>query len=157
MLQIALRKASGGQRFSAVDSGVEFFEADALALPCADESFDLVASAFGFRNLANYERGLAEIRRVLRPGGELAILEFAEPQSRVFGALYRVYFHRVLPRIGAAISGNSSAYSYLPASVQKFPSAADFGRMLSRAGFSEIGCEKWTGGIVALHTGRRSR
>jgi demethylmenaquinone methyltransferase/2-methoxy-6-polyprenyl-1,4-benzoquinol methylase len=106
---------------SASGATVDFVEADALALPFADSTFDLVACAFGFRNLANYERGLKEILRVLRPGGVVAILEFAQPPGKFFGALYRFYFRNVLPRFGALISGNASAYSYLPTSVSKFP------------------------------------
>jgi demethylmenaquinone methyltransferase/2-methoxy-6-polyprenyl-1,4-benzoquinol methylase len=96
-------------RAKAAASGakVNFVEADALALPFADGSFDLVSCAFGFRNLANYERGLLEIHRVLKPGGAVAILEFAEPRGRVFGALYRIYFRRILPRLGGWISGNA--------------------------------------------------
>ncbi len=99
-------------------------EADALTLPFADGAFDLVATAFGFRNLANYETGLRELRRVLRPNGSLAILEFAEPRSAVFGSMFRFYFHRILPRIGGLISGNAQAYGYLPNSVARFPRPA---------------------------------
>jgi len=133
----------------------QYIEADALDLPFSDACFDLVATAFGFRNLANYERGLAEIGRVLKPGGALAILEFSEPRSRVFGALYRFYFRSVLPRIGRIISGDGSAYSYLPASVGRFPSVDELVRLIERAGFHGGCFEYWTGGIVALHTATR--
>src|SRR6185437_12356577 len=95
-------------------SHVEFLEADALALPFADQSFDLLTTAFGFRNLANYAAGLAEFRRVLRPGGSIAILEFAEPDSAIFGRLFRFYFRRVLPKLGGLVSGSAQAYGYLP-------------------------------------------
>lgn len=128
-----------------------YIEADALALPFADASFDLVTAAFGFRNLANYDRGLREMFRVLRPGGQIAILEFSEPKGAVFGRLYRFYFTRILPRIGAAISGNHSAYSYLPNSVEKFPTPEELARRISAAGFAEPNYELWTGGSVALH------
>src|SRR3981189_3979210 len=110
MLVLARAKAA------ATGGAVEFIEADALNLPFADASFDLVSCAFGFRNLANYERGLQEILRVLKPGGTVGILEFAEPTGKAFGAMYRFYFRRVLPLLGAMISGNASSYTYPPMS-----------------------------------------
>jgi demethylmenaquinone methyltransferase/2-methoxy-6-polyprenyl-1,4-benzoquinol methylase len=124
-------------------------------MPFADETFDLVTTAFGFRNLANYDEGLKEIRRVLRPGGELGILEFSEPRGRLFGALYRFYFRHILPTLGGAISGNSAAYSYLPRSVGRFPSPVELAAQMERAGFGDVRFVRWTGGIVTLHTGRR--
>jgi demethylmenaquinone methyltransferase / 2-methoxy-6-polyprenyl-1,4-benzoquinol methylase len=136
-------------------TNVEFVEADALALPFTDASFDLVSCAFGFRNLANYERGLREIHRVLKPGGYVAILEFAEPPGKLFGALYRFYFRHVLPRLGGWISGNASAYSYLPRSVSKFPSPEQLRDLFQAAGFNDSQFVRWTGGIVTLHTGRK--
>lgn len=135
---------------------VEFIEADALSLPFADASFDLVSCAFGFRNLANYQRGLQEILRVLRPGGAVAILEFAEPPGRIFGGIYRFYFRHVLPRLGGLISGNATAYSYLPSSVSKFPSPDDLRGHFERTGYVDVRYERWTGGIVTLHTGCKS-
>lgn len=135
--------------------GVEFVEADALHLPFADASFDLVTCAFGFRNLANYERGLQEILRVLKPGGEVGILEFAEPPGKLFGAFYRFYFRHILPRLGGLISGNSSAYTYLPSSVSRFPSPEELKSQFERAGYVEVGFERWTGGVVTLHIGRK--
>ena len=137
-------------------NSIAFLEADALALPFADESFDLVTTAFGFRNLANYRAGLAEFRRVLRPGGSLAILEFSEPRSALFGSLFGFYFRRVLPRIGGIISGNAGAYGYLPRSVRRFPQPPELARWMEEAGFTKVSFERWTGGIVALHTGERS-
>lgn len=134
-----------------------FAEADALRLPFADASFDLATAAFGFRNLANYEQGLSEIYRVLRPGGEVALLEFAEPAGAVFGRVYRFYFRRILPRLGGVISGSDAAYSYLPNSVLRFPSPRDLAEQMRRSGFAEVRCELWTRGIVVLHTGRRAR
>ncbi len=130
-------------------------EADALVLPFPDASLDLVTSAFGFRNLSNYEKGLAEIRRVLRPGGVAAILEFSQPQGRLFGAFYRLYSARVLPAVGRLISGDPSAYTYLPESVRKFPAASDLASAMRCSGFSNVEYELMTGGIVALHTGER--
>jgi demethylmenaquinone methyltransferase/2-methoxy-6-polyprenyl-1,4-benzoquinol methylase len=139
---------------AACGAGVTFVEADALALPFGDGSFDLVSCSFGFRNLANYERGLLEILRVLKPGGVAAILEFAEPPGKIFGGLYRFYFRRVLPRLGGLISGNGSAYTYLPASVSKFPSPDALRALFERTGYLEARFERWTGGIVTLHCGR---
>ena len=132
-----------------------FIEADALALPFAGESFDLIAAAFGFRNLANYAAGLAEIHRVLRPGGEAAILEFAEPKGALLSRLFHFYFHRVLPGIGGLISGDAQAYAYLPASVSRYPDPDAVASLMTRAGFSGVQFERWMGGLVTLHTGRR--
>ena len=97
-----------------------WIEADALNLPFPSNHFDLVTSAFGFRNLADYDAGLREIARVLRPGGECGILDFGEPKG-MMGALYRIYFKQVLPRVGTLISGVRGPYAYLPASVERFP------------------------------------
>jgi len=149
MLMLAQQKASEG-RCAAV-----FVEGDALAMPFPDASFDLVTAAFGFRNLANYERGLLEILRLLKPGGEVGILEFSEPRGALFGPLYRFYFTRILPRIGGAISGSDATYAYLPGSVQKFPSPEGLKGQMERLGFLNAGFECWTGGIVALHRGRK--
>src|SRR4051812_41150020 len=99
------------------------FESDALAIPARDASFDLLTVAFGFRNLANYEKGLLEMRRVLRPGGIAAILEFSQPPNPLFASVYNFYSRRVLPSLGGALSGSKDAYAYLPESVRKFPSA----------------------------------
>ncbi len=140
---------------AATGANVEFVEADALSLPFGDASFDLVSCAFGFRNLANYERGLREIFRVLKPGGAIAILEFAEPRGKMFGTLYRFYFRRVLPRLGGLISGNSQAYTYLPSSVSKFPNPEELAKQIESAGFTSVRYESWTGGIVTLHAGRK--
>jgi demethylmenaquinone methyltransferase / 2-methoxy-6-polyprenyl-1,4-benzoquinol methylase len=129
------------------------FEADALALPLADNSLDLITMAFGFRNLANYERGLAEMRRVLRPGGVFAVLEFSQPTNRPFAAVYRFLSNRVLPRVGGMVSGSHDAYSYLPESIRKFPGAEDLAGSVLRAGFSRVEFERMTGGAVALHRG----
>lgn len=132
-----------------------FLEADALALPFADAGFDLLTAAFGFRNLANYAAGLAEIHRVLRPGGEVAILEFAEPKGALLSRLCHFYFHRVLPGIGGLISGDAQAYGYLPASVSRYPDPKIVAELMSGAGFSGVQWERWMGGLVTLHTGRR--
>ena len=129
-------------------------EADALALPLPDASLDLITIAFGFRNLVDYDAGLRELRRVIRPRGMAAILEFSHPPGRIFGALYEFYSLRVLPKVGGMISGDAAAYSYLQTSVKKFPGAEELARRMEEAGFEQVGFERMTGGIVALHTGR---
>lgn len=147
MLEAARRKlARAGLRSALV-------EADALSLPFPDASLDLVTAAFGFRNLANYERGLAEMRRTLREGGAAAILEFSRPGNALFAALYEFYSRSVLPVVGGAVSGERSAYSYLPESVRRFPSAAQLTDKMRAAGFERVEVEWMTGGIVALHIG----
>jgi demethylmenaquinone methyltransferase/2-methoxy-6-polyprenyl-1,4-benzoquinol methylase len=137
-------------------TSIPFFEADALNLPFAGESFDLVTTAFGFRNLANYESGLREIARILRPGGTLAILEFTEPPDSVMGNLYRWYCGKILPRIGGMISGNALAYVYLPRSISRFFKPSELAVLMKQMGYSEASYETWMFGSVALHTARKS-
>lgn len=132
---------------------VEFVEADALALPLPDASQDLVVSAFGFRNLADYASGLREIRRVLKPGGEIGVLDFSEPPG-VLGTGYRLYFRHVLPRIGGLISGSGASYAYLPASVERFPSPKDFQSMMQHAGFSQTAWKPYLFGVAGLWSGQ---
>jgi demethylmenaquinone methyltransferase / 2-methoxy-6-polyprenyl-1,4-benzoquinol methylase len=129
-----------------------FFEADALQLPFADASFDLITTAFGFRNLANYEAGLREIHRLLKTGGTVAILEFTEPPPGLLGDLYRWYFRNVLPRIGAALSGDRSAYTYLPASVSRFYRPKELASLMTTLAYDSVDVRVWTFGTVALHT-----
>ncbi len=131
------------------------FEADALNLPLREGSLDLVTMAFGFRNLANYDRGLEELLRVLKPGGVAAILEFSQPTNPAFGALYRFFSAHVLARAGGLISGAPDAYAYLPESIQKFPDADQLARQMYAAGFTRVEFERMTGGAVALHVGWR--
>jgi demethylmenaquinone methyltransferase/2-methoxy-6-polyprenyl-1,4-benzoquinol methylase len=131
------------------------FEADALALPIPNASVDLLTVAFGFRNLADYRAGLAEMLRVLAPGGTAAILEFSTPPNRLFRLVYDAYSRRVLPLIGGFLSGSREAYSYLPDSVSKFPGPERIADDMRHAGFSEVKFELLTGGVVALHTGKR--
>jgi demethylmenaquinone methyltransferase / 2-methoxy-6-polyprenyl-1,4-benzoquinol methylase len=135
-------------------AGNPLFEADALRLPLADASLDLITVAFGFRNLANYEAGLREMRRVLRPEGVAAILEFSKPPNKFFAAFYNFYSRSILPAIGGAISGSRDAYAYLPESVRKFPAPEELADMMRAAGFAKVEFERLTGGIVALHVGR---
>lgn len=134
----------------------KLFEADALQLPIAGGSFDLLTIAFGFRNLASYRDGLIELRRVLRPGGTLAILEFSTPPNRFLADLYHFYSRAILPAIGGMISGSKDAYRYLPESVRKFPDASGLAEQMRNAGFVNVRFERMTAGIVALHCGDRS-
>jgi len=125
-------------------------EADALHLPIANAAVDLVTSAFGFRNLANYEEGLAEILRVLRPGGQLGILECNQPEG-LTGAIYNIYFKTILPRLGGLISGNATAYSYLNSSVYRFPRPPRMIELLRKAGFANPTWTGYTFGAVGLY------
>lgn len=134
-------------------SKARLFEADALALPIADHVLDAISIAFGFRNLANYEAGLREAHRVLKPGGMLAILEFSHPQGPIMKRAYGFYSRVMLPAIGSLISGAPGAYAYLPESIRKFPRAAELRSMMNSAGFVETRFELLTGGIAAVHTG----
>lgn len=131
------------------------FEADALTLPVASNSMDLVTCAFGFRNFVNYRRGMTEILRILKPGGTAAILEFSTPPNALFRGFYNFYSRQILPRIGAMISGSKDAYTYLPESVRKFPPADALAGEFQQAGFAEVEYELLTFGIVALHLARK--
>jgi demethylmenaquinone methyltransferase/2-methoxy-6-polyprenyl-1,4-benzoquinol methylase len=127
-------------------------EADALHLPLADAGLNLVTSAFGFRNLANYKSGLREFHRVLAHDGEIGILDFGEPGG-VAGKLYAFYFRRILPAIGARLSGIGSAYRYLPASVHRFPQPPQMLELMRTAGFREVTWTPYTFGIAGLYRG----
>jgi demethylmenaquinone methyltransferase/2-methoxy-6-polyprenyl-1,4-benzoquinol methylase len=146
MLERAVRKSNGNSPC--------WIEADALTLPFADGSLDLVTSAFGFRNLADYDAGLRELARVLRPGGELGILECAEPDGAL-GRMYWIYFRRVLPKVGTAISGVKGAYAYLPASVERFPRPDEMMARMRAAGFRQAEWTPYTFGTAALYRGIR--
>jgi demethylmenaquinone methyltransferase/2-methoxy-6-polyprenyl-1,4-benzoquinol methylase len=128
-------------------------EADGLMLPLPDGSLDAITIGFGFRNFANYRRGLDEMLRVLKPGGVAAILEFSQPRNRIFGAAYGCFSTTLLPRIGGLISGSAQAYSYLPESIRKFPDAGQLAALMREAGFSRADYELMTFGAVALHLG----
>lgn len=130
--------------------------ADALRLPVSDASLDGAIVAFGARNLADLDAGLREAHRVLRPGARFVILEFSTPRIRLVRAGYHLYFHHLLPRIGAAISGNRTAYRYLPTSVAHFPSEPALAERLRQAGFRDVSWESLTFGIAAIHVGTRA-
>lgn len=129
-------------------------EADALQLPFPDAHFDLVTAAFGFRNLADYDAGLRELIRVLRPGGECGILDFSEPAG-VMGRIYRLYFKHVLPAVGTMISGVSGPYAYLPRSVERFPAPAEMVERMRVAGFAESSWTPYTFGIAGLYRAKK--
>lgn len=151
MLQRASAKTAEKGRGNALC----WIEADALRLPFPDRHFDLVTSAFGFRNLADYDAGLREIARVLAPGGECGILDFGEPGGWL-GSLYRVYFKKVLPAIGTVISGVKGPYAYLPASVERFPAPDEMLNRMHQAGFREVSWTPYSFGIAGLYRGIRS-
>ena len=148
--QMLVRGAAKLQKHAAIA-----IEADALHLPLADRTLQLLTTAFGFRNLANYEAGLAEFHRVLASGGELGILDFSEPAG-LLGRFYAFYFHRVLPRIGRMLSGSSGAYAYLPASVGRFPAPSEMLTKLENAGFRDARWTPYTFGIAGLYTARKA-
>jgi len=147
MLQRATAKGKG--------TTLQWIEADALQLPFPDGHFNLVTSAFGFRNLADYDAGLREIVRVLAPGGECGILDFGEPDG-LLGHVYRVYFKHVLPAIGTVISGVQGPYKYLPASVERFPAPDEMLGRMRQAGFGEASWTPYTFGIAGLYRGVKS-
>jgi demethylmenaquinone methyltransferase / 2-methoxy-6-polyprenyl-1,4-benzoquinol methylase len=137
-----------------VNKKIVSVEADALKLPFSDSRFDLVVSAFGFRNLANYRVGLEEIYRVLRTEGEIGILDFSEPGG-VFGRLYAFYFRNVLPKIGTLISGVSGPYAYLPASVERFPAPEKMVELMRSVGYREVSWTPYSFGIAGLYRGKK--
>ncbi|MBA2339995.1 MAG: class I SAM-dependent methyltransferase [Pyrinomonadaceae bacterium] len=147
MLELAARKS---------ERKLALLEGDALLLPFADASFDLLTIGFGLRNLANVGAGLSELRRVLKPGGTLYVLEFSKPVIPGFSKLFEFYFKRVLPPIGDAVNGRQGAYVYLSDSVQRFPDQKGLVGLMREAGFAEVEYKNLTGGIAALHTGVRA-
>ena len=136
--------------------GISFVESDALALPFDDDQFDALTIAFGLRNLANFADGLAELHRVLKPNGKIAILEFSSPIIPGFRQLFNFYFANILPRIGGAVSGSRGAYEYLPDSVRKFPDQKNLTLLMERTGFTQVKYQNLTGGIAALHSGTKT-
>lgn len=148
----------GARKFGTTSSNRSIalaLEADALHLPVRSGSLDLIVTAFGFRNLANYEAGLREFHRVLKPGGQLGILEFSEPGG-LLGKIYALYFRCVLPAIGRMICGKDGPYSYLPASVDAFPTPRELMAMMQKAGYSNSSWQPYTFGIAGLYTAVRA-
>jgi demethylmenaquinone methyltransferase / 2-methoxy-6-polyprenyl-1,4-benzoquinol methylase len=130
---------------------IEWVQGDLLALPFPDGSFDAATVGFGVRNVADLERGLRELRRVLRPGGRLGVLEITRPRGPV-RPFFTLWFDRIVPLLGRALPGGA-AYTYLPASVRRFPGAEELAALLSRCGFADVRFDLLGGSIVALHTG----
>jgi len=147
MLAVAKTKSVDGTQ------AIPYIEADALRLPFGDEAFDAVTIAFGLRNLANVPDGLHELRRIIKPGGSLVVLEFSAPVIPGFGHLFNFYFSHILPRIGGAVSGSRGAYEYLPDSVAKFPNQKGLKLLMQESGFSDVTFQNLTGGIAAIHSG----
>ncbi len=135
--------------------GVSWLLGDALRLPHPDRTFDAVTNAFLLRNLADLRVGLAEMARVLKPGGRLVCLDMTHPKPGLFAALYRLYFGRLLPLVAGLISGDRAAYRYLPQSLEGYPDAATLAAMLADAGLHGVNVTRLGGGSVALHVARK--
>lgn len=140
-----------------LEDKIELMVGDAESLPFEDGSFDRVTVAFGVRNFENLRRGLSEMRRVLSAEGKLVILELSVPQNRFLFALYKLYFTKILPLIGGAISGNKGAYNYLPASVIAFPKPAEFMRILEDCGYGRVTHHSLSFGLCRMYTGYSAR
>ena len=136
------------------DASIEWVQGDALALPFEDASFDAATVGFGVRNVADLEAGLRELRRVLRAGGRLGILEITTPRGAL-APFYEIWFDRVVPQLGKVLPGGD-AYTYLPASVRRFPPPDELAALLERTGFANVRYRLFAGGIVALHVGEAS-
>jgi demethylmenaquinone methyltransferase/2-methoxy-6-polyprenyl-1,4-benzoquinol methylase len=134
---------------------ITLVEGDALSLPFKDSTFDVVSIAFGLRNLSDISSGLKELRRILKPQGRVAVLEFSRPSNSVLRTLFGIYFRNLLPLLGGIISGSLGAYTYLPSSVAQFPDQQQLVSLIEQAGFDQVSYENLTGGIAALHLGRR--
>jgi demethylmenaquinone methyltransferase/2-methoxy-6-polyprenyl-1,4-benzoquinol methylase len=149
----------GAEKFGPKNADAPYavaIEADALHLPLRAKALDLIVTAFGFRNLANYEAGLKEFHRVLKPGGQLGILEFSEPGG-LAGKAYGLYFRRVLPAVGRMICGKDGPYNYLPSSVGDFPPPSAMIEMMQTAGFAQCAWRPYTLGIAGLYSAERPR
>ncbi len=149
MLEIAAEKNERG------NVSIPYIEADALSLPFTDASFNAVTIAFGLRNLANWEDGLRELLRVLKPDGKLVVLEFSSPIIPGFRQIFQFYFKGILPKIGGIFSGSRGAYEYLSESVSRFPDQKNLAKMMRETGFSDVEYKNLTGGIAAIHIGTR--
>jgi len=149
MLELAARKASK------LKAAISLVEGDALSLPFRDDSFNGVTIAFGLRNFSSTEGGLKELLRVLKPGGKAAVLEFSKPIGPGFRAAFHFYFGTVLPLLGGIVSGSRSAYQYLPDSVSRFPDQKQLAALMRTIGFEKVEYKNLTGGIAALHLGKK--
>jgi demethylmenaquinone methyltransferase/2-methoxy-6-polyprenyl-1,4-benzoquinol methylase len=132
---------------------IKMMKGDSENLPFEDNRFDAITVGFGVRNFENLEKGLKEMKRVLRTGGKVAILEFSKPTNPVFAALYNFYFHKILPAWGKLVSKSNSAYTYLPNSVEAFPNGKDFLVILESCGYKQVNYKPLTFGICSIYTG----
>lgn len=143
----------GKKRLTASETKhIRMLQADAEHIPFSDNTFDVVTVAYGVRNFENLEKGLSEIYRVLKPGAQLAILEFSKPQTFPIKQLYALYSRYILPVIGKLFTKDKRAYSYLPESVQQFPEGSSFLRILQQQGYTHTQCQPLTFGIVSIYT-----
>jgi demethylmenaquinone methyltransferase/2-methoxy-6-polyprenyl-1,4-benzoquinol methylase len=149
MLEIAAEKNK------TENTSIPYIEGDALSLPFSDDSFDAVTIAFGLRNLANWNDGLIELLRILKPEGKLVILEFSQPIVPGFRHIFQFYFKNILPKIGGAFSGSQGAYEYLSESVSRFPNQKKLVEMMLETGFLNVEFKNLTGGIAAIHIGTK--
>lgn len=150
-----LRVGRGKAVKKKVGERITFVHGDAEALPFDDESFDVATAAFGVRNFQDAGAGLREMRRVLKPGGSVFILEFSVPRGKIFGPLYRFYFRNVLPRIGGLFSRDYDAYKYLPSSVEEFPLPPVFKALLEESGFGRCTARELTRGVAVIYKGEK--
>lgn len=151
MLAVGRKKIADRQ----LTSQVELFSGDSENIPFADNKFDAVTVGFGVRNFENLQRGLAEIYRVVKPGGMVVVLEFSRPRTFPFRQVYNFYFKFILPKIGRFISSDKAAYTYLPESVEAFPDGEDFLQCLSTVGFKNTKCRALTFGISSIYSGSK--
>jgi demethylmenaquinone methyltransferase/2-methoxy-6-polyprenyl-1,4-benzoquinol methylase len=154
--QAMLVRGASKIRRGGLESRARLVGGDGERLPVGDALFDGALVAFGIRNIGDPLAALREVHRVLRPGGRFVVLEFSLPPGLV-GRVYRLYFTQVLPRVGGLVSGDRSAYAYLPASVEGFPSPGAFGTLMERAGYTSVRWQLLTGGIACLHRGEKAR
>lgn len=147
------RRRQAGHRDPAAASRIEFVQGDALALPFDDDSFDVVTVSFGVRNVEDLALAFREFARVARPGARIVCLEITRPRSTLFNRFYDVWFDRVVPLLGAIVSRDKAAYTYLPESTKSFPRPPQLAEVIRAAGIGEVRWRRFGGGIVALHSG----
>ncbi|MDR2885337.1 MAG: bifunctional demethylmenaquinone methyltransferase/2-methoxy-6-polyprenyl-1,4-benzoquinol methylase UbiE [Rikenellaceae bacterium] len=149
MLEVGRKKVAR----AGLSDRITLSQGDTAGLGSDEQKFDAATAAFGVRNFEDLAAGIAGMHRALRPGGMIAVLEFSTPRNRLFGAMYRLYFHRVLPLVGGWISGDAKAYRYLPGSVDEFPAPPYFVALLEHTGFTDCRARSLTGGVAYLYTG----